>query len=697
MKRKMIKLLAAALAMAFVAVAHGETGSSEWFFVDTTDKLEVLVHFDANGGVGNEMDEQVFIVGEKQKLIKNTYAKNGYVFQGWAESKADANNGIVKFCDEAEIAIDVNKTLYAVWANPALTLVADSADWSSGSITLCCTDADTSGAAHTYTLQYYDENTAEWKDVASVQNTSASASLTDIGYSSRLGGIPPVKYRAKDENGRVSAECVTRTKHGVFVGLSRWASSAYKETLANVGGASNARKFRRLAIEQGSFDGNNITTLVNSEATTNAVSNAFADMAGKIVAGDVCVFYFSTHGGVSKNRGTAVLAFHDGLYGDTALAADIARLDAANKGIAVVGIVDACHSVAMYDNPSLDFDRTEWYLANGLAQCSPNVAWITSAARVEESSYGTFNIFMLDYGWDKGWAGTGDSLTFLELAQYTKSRYDAVFSGIVFEHESYSKEVNMENSTILSRVMAGRCGSHGATIGTPAAPQGVIASQGLCNTRVGVSWNSVANAAGYVVFFRVGDGEDWTGCFWGQPGYETYERWLTAEKLENEYGHNFKGRDENSPVFFAVKAFNGAGVSGLSDIAIGWMDYKSWWGGVKEWLFECHPSIVSAAAGDVIAAAGLTAACGTKTVEKCYSLGIDPEDPDDDLKIADFEMKDGKPVITLNHTEDGSGNSFLPRVKTLGKATLSDAEEWREVPEEGDETMRFFKVEVETP
>ena len=495
----------------------------------------------------------------------------------------------------------------------------------------------------------------------------------------------------------MSAECVTRTKHGVFVGLSRWASSAYKETLANVGGASNARKFRRLAIEQGSFDGNNITTLVNSEATTNAVSNAFADMAGKIVAGDVCVFYFSTHGGVSKNHGTAVLAFHDGLYGDTALAADIARLDAVNKGIAVVCIVDACHSVAMYDNPSLDFDRTEWYLANGLAQCSPNVAWITSAARVEESSYGTFNIFMLDYGWDKGWAGTGDSLTFLELAQYTKSRYDAVFSGIVFEHESYSKEVNMENSTILSRVMAGRCGSHGATIGTPAAPQGVVASQGLCNTRVGVSWNSVANAAGYVVFFRVGDGEDWTGCFWGQLGYETYERWLTAEKLENEYGHNFKGRDENSPVFFAVKAFNGAGVSDLSDIVKGWMDYKGWWGGVKEWLFECHPSIVSAAAGDVIAAAGLTAACGTKTIEKCYALGIDPEDPNDDLKIADFEMKDGKPVITLNHTEDGSGNSFLPRVKTLGKATLSDAEEWREVPEEGDQSMRFFKVEVEMP
>ena len=75
----------------------------------------------------------------------------------------------------------------------------------------------------------------------------------------------------------------------------------------------------------------------------------------------------------------------------------------------------------------------------------------------------------------------------------------------------------------------------------------------------------------------------------------------------------------------------------------------------------------------------MTAANGCRTVGECYALGVDPEDPNDDLKITGFEMKDGKPVITLNHTEDGSSNSFMPRVKTLGKATLSDAEEWREV------------------
>ena len=681
------------MALAVFAAMVGRAGESAEFRLDTMDgpRTARAVETIAYSTVWNNGDSVSVALDGVAVKEANAPASGDVV---WNAAQATPGTHTLTHTCGGETLTAVFEVVQAPLPPP--TLVAESADWSSGSITLRCTDADTSGITHTYMLQYYDEGTGTWKDVSSVQSASATASLIDTAFSSRLGGISPVKYRVKDETGRASAECVTRNKYGIFVGLSRWASSAYKEKLADVGGAGNARKFRRLAVEQGSFNNTNITTLVNSEAKTNAVSNAFADMAMRTVAGDICVFYFSTHGGVSKNRGAAVLAFYDGLYEDMALASDIARLDAANKGIAVVGIVDACHSVAMYDNPSLDFDRTKWYLDNGLARCSPNVAWFTSAARVEESSYGTFNIFMLDYGWDKGWAGTGNSLTFLELAQYTKSRYDAVFSGIVFDHESYSKEVNIENSTILSRVMAGRCGSHSATIRAPAPPQGVVASQGLCNTRVGVSWNPVPDAAGYAVFFRVGDGEYWTGCIWGQPAFEQYDRWLTAETMEKEYSYSFKGRDENSPVSFAVKAFNGAGVSDLSDIAKGWMDYKSWWGGVKEWLFECHPSIVSAAAGDVIVAAGLTAACGTMTVEKCYALGIDPEDPNDDLKIIDFKMEDGKPVIKLNHTEDGSGNSFAARVRTLGKEKLTDAE-WKEVPENGNPDFRFFTIDVDMP
>ena len=115
-----------------------------------------------------------------------------------------------------------------------------------------------------------------------------------------------------------------------------------------------------------------------------------------------------------------------------------------------------------------------------------------------------------------------------------------------------------------------------------------------------------------------------------------------------------------------------------------------------KWLSLSAPSTISAADGDVTKAMAMTAANGCRTVGECYALGIDPEDPDDDLRITHFEIENGKPVITLNHTEDGSGNSFTPRVKTLGKANLSDAE-WREVPEGGDASLRFFKVVVEMP
>ena len=120
--------------------------------------------------------------------------------------------------------------------------------------------------------------------------------------------------------------------------------------------------------------------------------------------------------------------------------------------------------------------------------------------------------------------------------------------------------------------------------------------------------------------------------------------------------------------------------------------------GKKEKLF-CDwlaSSILERADNDVFVAADFRAANGKRNVAECYVLGIDPEDPNDDLKIIDFKMRGGRPVITLNHVEDGSGESFLPRVRTLGKANLLDTE-WHEVPENGYSFLRFFKVEVELP
>jgi len=122
--------------------------------------------------------------------------------------------------------------------------------------------------------------------------------------------------------------------------------------------------------------------------------------------------------------------------------------------------------------------------------------------------------------------------------------------------------------------------------------------------------------------------------------------------------------------------------------------YALWTDMTPTW-FEKLTSIFTASGGDIATASVMPAANGCRTVGECYALGIDPEDPNDDFKITDFKMENGKPVITVNHTEDGSGESFLPRMRTLGKAELSD--EWQEVPEEGNPAHRFFKVTVDLP
>lgn len=125
--------------------------------------------------------------------------------------------------------------------------------------------------------------------------------------------------------------------------------------------------------------------------------------------------------------------------------------------------------------------------------------------------------------------------------------------------------------------------------------------------------------------------------------------------------------------------------------------FAHWTGMTREWMEENARALFPDLADlDVATVANTAAANGCRTVGECYALGINPEDPDDDLKIAEFTIKDGKPEITLNHTKDGSGNSFEDRVKILGKAELTDAE-WQEVPPEGNPELRFFTVGVEMP
>ena len=124
------------------------------------------------------------------------------------------------------------------------------------------------------------------------------------------------------------------------------------------------------------------------------------------------------------------------------------------------------------------------------------------------------------------------------------------------------------------------------------------------------------------------------------------------------------------------------------------------WGKQETWLSENAATAMTASSGDIATAAAMPAANGCRTVGECYALGINPEDQNDDLRITQFKMTDGKPELTLNHTEDGSGNSFAARTRTLGAKTLGITTQWDDVTDLASPDAagyRFFKVKVELP
>ncbi len=83
------------------------------------------VAFNANGGKlpkGKKMAAQTMTYGKAAKLRKNAFTRKGYVFAGWAVSKASAKKGVAVFTNAQKVkdlrTDGKTMTLYAVWAKP---------------------------------------------------------------------------------------------------------------------------------------------------------------------------------------------------------------------------------------------------------------------------------------------------------------------------------------------------------------------------------------------------------------------------------------------------------------------------------------------------------------------------------------------------------------------------------------------------
>jgi uncharacterized repeat protein (TIGR02543 family) len=102
------------------AIPAGSTGPVT--FYARWRPIRYTVQFHANLGTGS-MDPQEFNVGEKKKLRKNTFSRNGYNFDGWATNP----DGSKVYNDEHEV-LNLTQTdggvvhLYAVWTIVTYTI-----------------------------------------------------------------------------------------------------------------------------------------------------------------------------------------------------------------------------------------------------------------------------------------------------------------------------------------------------------------------------------------------------------------------------------------------------------------------------------------------------------------------------------------------------------------------------------------------
>ena len=750
------------------------------------------VIYDANNGTGARTTAMVEW-GEPMPAGGGTFTWESHYFMGWAfEDVGGSTLGSDDVIPEPQEGNTV--TLYGQWA----TFEPVAADWHTGSITLKATGVAAKEGERVW-LSYCDANAGDtnWEYVDNSSSTSndgdQSISVTDTDFSSRLGGIPPVKYRFQigkslDEI-RVTMNCTTRTKRGIFVGVGEFGGDYQTKPKPLPSAPRDARKLRDLLDDQGQMAENRLLT--NSDATYENVDRAFSDFADKVKPGDICLVYFSTHGGVVPYVGIGdttigVLCLynkppetddpHRVGYHEALLANHIRMLDPGNKGVAVVNIISACHSGAFFDdsNEEMCSPASSWCHKENLSPV--NVAWFT-AASYKATAYSYFDHFLIHYGWDEGWADTNNArvVSFLALANYTKRQYDGLFSGIVFKDETESKQAQIVNGTLLGKIIAGTCVAHGSK-DSPSKPLNVQADHGKARDSIMIRWGNSSDASEYCIFYRFGEknseGEEnqYIGIRNSTTSSCDFKVTRENEHDPEEY-EDFLATTQNWPALFVVKAINGEGISEASIEANGWVNAllckvvfngnggaipNSWDGTpiggsqlqVSTWVLQgeqlgivptadkagftlcgwfngndaatsdtiiqndvtytakwtdmtteylsAYPKIAAASGNNIVTAANMTAANGRRTVGECYALGIDPEDPNDDLKITDFKIEDGKSVITLNHTRDGSGNSFEGRIRTLGKKTLMDAE-WIDITDIDQSEYRFFKVSVELP
>ena len=170
--------------------------------------------------------------------------------------------------------------------------------------------------------------------------------------------------------------------------------------------------------------------------TEATVRTTIQNYAATLTAGDLFVFFFSGHGGLTGGTDAFLCCYDDnGRYEDTELAADLSLFA---NGVTVICIIHSCHSGGMFKGQTA---TAKWPFAKnvmdyvssiqqskGMVAKAPNLAFFTSCD-YDESSWGgaNFSIFgrYLIEALGHGDTNGDGRLTFYEMYEYVAPRAKA--------------------------------------------------------------------------------------------------------------------------------------------------------------------------------------------------------------------------------------------------------------------------------
>ena len=246
----------------------------------------------------------------------------------------------------------------------------------------------------------------------------------------------------------------------LLVGIDNYAPGYATQLPSCVNDATGTRDIILLGDVTGRWQSQNINLITDSSASKASIRSAIQQAAASAVAGDLFLYYQSSHGG--SYSGTSVfLCTYDQNYSDVELGTDLAQF---SNGVSVVVIVDACRSGGLFkgtDWPlaeqvknSFKAEKTKQYLAKGeiaTLGTSADLAFMTACDYNEDCNAGNpYSIYAglligASENPDDADTNTDGKYSFLELHNYAAPRATSQNPG---------QTAQVDNPTLLATLVA---------------------------------------------------------------------------------------------------------------------------------------------------------------------------------------------------------------------------------------------------